>query len=510
MKRRTLLALALALAFAVGNASAQDTGGDTRKEPTPTPAQLEEMKRSLEAQQKQIEKLKQEAAERDRALQDMQKQVEDQQKQVQQQLQQTEAAAEAATRAADAAKASQRQAPDDQNLEKPGIYKASLSPSIAALLQQPNPNTQMVTPPWAVLKIADNVIFRFGSVIQPTYEALQDPNSAGYSQNFYLRRARFNVTANLPENVTVFFQTDDPRVGYSGTSGQKNINSGFLIQDAYAQWNFLGHAMALQGGEFLVPQNRQVLTSVATFLALDLPTWSQQEGPILEWNGGRDYGVGLNGALLNDHLTYRTGVFEGYRAPTSPQEPPLGPAAGARNSLMFAGRVQYDVFDTEYVYAYPGTNLGKKKMLAFAGWYQAQNSYKGYGGDVFFDWPVLEGDAVTVEGDYMHYDGHGQVFNDNGTNNELPEQYTVYTNAGYYLCKLKLQPFVRYEFLHYTEDAINLARGQQRVGGGFNYYVYGQNFKIVPYYERIIPKSQPATAQIKDLNRFVLELQGSF
>lgn len=508
MKRLALLALALALV--AGPATAQDSAAGTQKEPTPTPEQLQEMKRALEAQQQQIEKLKQEAAERDKALEQMQQQVQDQQKQVQEQLSQTEAAAVAAAQAAEAAKSQQRRAMDDQNLDKPGIYKASLSPSIAAMLQQPNPATQVVTPPWAVLKIADNVIFRFGAVLQPTFEALQDPNSKGYSQNFYLRRARFNVLANLPENITVFFQTDDPRLGYAGATGVKNINSGFLIQDAYAQWNFLGNAMALQGGKFLVPTNRQIMTSVATFLALDLPTWAQQQGPIVEEDGGRDYGVGLNGALLGNHLTYRSGVFSGWRAPATPQAPPLGNAAGSRNPLFWAGRVQYDFFDTEYVYSYPGTNLGKKKMVAIGAWGQGQGAYKGYGGDVFFDWPVNDGDAVTAEADYMHYDGHGFVFNDNGTNNVLPEQYSIYTNAGYYFCQLKLQPFVRYEILHYDDDALNLARGQQRVGGGLNYYVYGQNFKIVPYYERIMPKTQPATAQIKDFNRFVLELQGSF
>lgn len=516
MKRLALMALALALV--AGNAWAQDASG-TSKDPAPTPAQLEEMKRALAAQQEQLEKLKKEAAERDKALQEMQKQVEDQQKQVQDQLKQTEAAAKqteaaakqseaaanSAAQAAEAAKANQFQAPSDMNLEKPGVYQASLSKSIMAMLQQPNPNTQVVTPPWAVLKVADNVIFRFGALVQPTYEALQDQVSTGYSQSMYLRRARFNITANLPENISIFFQTDDPRVGYSNPSGTKNINSGFLVQDFYAQWNFLGHAMAVQAGEFLVPQNRQVMTSVATFLALDLPTWSQQEGTILEWNGGRDYGVGLNGALLDDHLTYRTGVFEGYRQPAVP------PAAGSRNSLMFAGRVQYDVFDTEYSYAYPGTNLGKKKMLAFAGWYQSQNSYKGYGGDVFWDWPVMNGDAVTVEADYMHYDGHNQIFNDNGTNNTLPEQYSVYSNAGYYFCQLKLQPFVRYEFLKYTVDAINNLKGTQRAGVGFNYYVFGQNFKIVPMYERVFPKSEPTGHQVlEDYNRFVLEFQGSF
>ncbi len=505
MKRLALLALALALV--AGNAAAQDASGAKSNEPAPTPAQLEEMKRSLEAQQQQIEKLKKEAAERDKALEDMQKSVQDQQKQVQEQLKQTEAAAEAATRAADVAKAQAR--PEDLNLDKPGVVKASLSKSFEAMLQQNNPATGLQTPPWAVLKIADNVMFRFGSVIQPTYEALQDPNSTGYSQNFYLRRARFNVLANLPENISVFFQTDDPRLGYASNNGQKNINSGFLVQDAWAQWNFLGHAMALQGGLFLIPTERQVLTSVSTFLALDLPTWSQQEGTIEEANGGRDYGVGLNGALLGDHLTYRTGLFSGYRSPTTPQQAPLGPAAGSRNSLYFAGRVQYDFFDTEYVYSYVGTNLGKKKVVAIAGFYQAQNSFKAYGGDAFFDWPVMDGSAVTAEVDYIHYDGHSMVFDDNGTNNTLPEQDSLYTNVGFYICQAKLQPFIRYEFLNYAA-VVNLAKEQQRIGGGFNYYVYGQNFKIVPYYERVIPKVEPTTAQIKDFNRFVLELQGSF
>jgi hypothetical protein len=519
MKRLAILALSLALVAAYG--SAQDSGSGDKQDPTPTPAQLEEMKKSLEAQQKQIEKLKQEAAERDKSLEEMQKQVQEQQQKVQDQLKQAEAAATsanaAAAKATEAAKSQPpRSAPEDMNLEpatagKPGVYNASVSKSVEAMLQQPNPATQMVTPPWAILKISDNVIFRFGSVIQPTYEATQDQNSGGYSQNFYLRRARFSVLANLPENITVFFQTDDPRLGTSGTNGQKNINSGFLIQDAYAQWNFLGHAMALQAGEFLIPTERQVLTSVSTFLALDLPTWSQQQGTIEEANGGRDYGIGLNGALLDDHLTYRTGLFSGYRAPTSPQEPPLGPAAGGRNSLYFAGRLMYDVFDTETGYAYQGTYLGKKKILAFAGFYQAQGDYKGYGGDFFWDWPVLDGDAVTVEADYIHYDGHDFTFDDNGTNNTLPEQYSLYANAGYYLCHAKLQPFVRYEFLKYTSDVVNLAKAQQRFGVGFNYYVYGQNFKLVPYFERVLPRENALpTQQLKDFNRFLLEVQGSF
>jgi hypothetical protein len=512
MKRLAILALSLGLLAGYGSAQDSGSGAKEKQDPTPTPAQLEEMKKTLEAQQKEIERLKQEALEGDKALENMQKQVQEQQQKVQDQLKQAEEAASAANAAAakatEASKtqpAAQRQAPDDMNLDKPGVVKATLSKSFEAMLQQPNPATGVVTPPWAVLKISDNVMFRFGTLIQPQYEALQDQVSTGYSQSFYLRRARFNVLANLPENITVFFQTDDIRVGYSNPSGTKPINTGFQLLDGWAQWNFLGKAMALQAGFFLVPSDRQIMMNAATFLAVDLMSWPTQMSTILEESGGRDYGVGLNGALLDDHLTYRAGVYEGYRQPAVP------PAAGSRNSLLFGGRVEYDVFDPQLSYAYTGTYLGKKKVLGVAGWWQAQNDYKAYGGDVFWDWPVMEGDAVTFEADYVHYDGHGQVFNDNGTLNTLPEQYTLYTNAGYYFCKLKLQPFVRYEFLKYTDDVINLAKGQQHAGVGFNYYVYGYNFKISPMYERIFPRGEPVGHQVlEDYNRFVVQLQGSF
>src|SRR4029077_11429040 len=99
----------------------------------------------------------------------------------------------------------------------------------------------------------------------------------------------------------------------SGVTGDKNINTGFLVQDAWAQWGFLGEKAQLQAGEFLVPTVRQPLTSVATFSALDLRTVTFNQNTLLKGNGVRDYGVGFNGYLLDDHLSYRTGIFDGSR-----------------------------------------------------------------------------------------------------------------------------------------------------------------------------------------------------
>ena len=57
--------------------------------------------------------------------------------------------------------------------------------------------------------------------------------------------------------------------------------------------------------------------------------------------------------------------------------------------------------------------------------------------------------------------------------------------------------------------ASNQGKEQSRVGGGLNYYVMGQLFKITPYYERVMPKIMPTTATIKDFNRFVVQFQAS-
>jgi len=376
------------------------------------------------------------------------------------------------------------------------------TPAIAAV------ETAEPAPPLAILKFGDSSL-RFGTLLQPTYDVTQDVNSGGYSQNFYMRRARFFMLGKLGpkvgeglQEVEFFFQVDNPRAGNAAPpTGSKNTGStGFLVQDAYGQWAFGGKAIALQAGLYFVPAVRQIVTNPSTYLALDIPTWALQQNGPLGGNAGRDYGVGFNGYLLDEHLVYRIGVFSGNRQSSTSQSAPLGPAACCRNSPRYAGRVMYDFFDTEGGYVYPGTYRGTRKVVAIGAVVEEQGDYEGYGGDFFADIPIGP-DAMTFETDYMHYDGRGKVYSA-----AIPEQETLWMDGGWYFGAWNVQPFARYEFLNYAASA-NLAKEQQRVGGGFNYYVMGQNFKITPYYERIIPKVQPATARQKDANRFVVQFQ---
>ena len=362
-----------------------------------------------------------------------------------------------------------------------------------------------------IAKVNDDINFRFGAQLQTWAEWTQDPNSEGYSQNLYIRRIRFATLATIGPKLTIFYQTDNPNVGNSGVTGAKNINSGFLTQDAFAEWKLFGDKLMLDGGLFYVPQSRNVLTSTTGVLSLVGGNFVQQQNAVTGSSTGRDWGFGLKGYLIDDHLEYRAGVFSGQRQGTTPEEPPLGPAAGSRNSYRAAGRLQYEFFDTEKGYTYVGTNRGTRKIFAIGGWGDFQGDYRAYGADVATDFPVVKSDAVTFEADYIWYDG-GTQFQQivNGIPvSLLPRQSTFFTAAGYYFDAIKFQPFLRYERLDFRDDAL-ASREQQRYGGGFNWYIFGQNLKISVAYERIVPKIKPTTALIKDTNHLVVQLQAYY
>lgn len=354
----------------------------------------------------------------------------------------------------------------------------------------------------------DTVNFRLGMQIQSWADWQQDPNSRGYSQNFFIRRVRFILMATVAPRVTIFYQTDNPRVGSAATTGTKNANTGFITQDAFVEWRFAGDPAAIQAGLFLIPGPRNSLTSTASFMTFDIGTWELQGNTLLQGNGGRDYGIGMNGYLLNDKLGYRIGIFDGARRAGTAQTPPLGTTAGSRNAYRFAGRVNYDFFDSEKGYTYVGSNNGAKKIVAIGGWYDTQMSYEAYGFDTIFDWPI-EKNAVKFEVDFHHYNsGTAKGFTTAGAPTVAPQD-DFYIDGGFYIAMAKVQPFLRFESLTF-KNTVDKPKNQTRFGGGLNYYIYGNNLKITAAYERIMPKTQPATAQIKDFNHFLVQFQGIY
>jgi hypothetical protein len=354
----------------------------------------------------------------------------------------------------------------------------------------------------AIIKVNDNVNFRLGILLQgwADWNGQSDAagNTAGFQQNLFLRRARLWVGGQVAKDVTFFFMTDNPNLGKStqtvvGGAGGKAPGTGFIVQDAYVEWA-IANEFRIDGGLILIPLCRNCNTSAASLLTMDYGTWSFQESASTQSSVGRDTGFQAKGYLAGDHFEYRAGVYSGFRAP------------GVKNSFRFAGRLQYDVFDVEKVPFYPGTYLGKKKILAIGAGYDAQSDYSAYAGDVFLDFPVGNGNGITAQADYIHYDG-GATFGLDAPaatkSAALYKQNDIFAEAGFFIGSPKVMPFIRYEQQKYADD-VNKGLNRTKYQGGLGFYPYGYNFNIKAGFGRT---NAPDNPNVASTNQYTVQVQ---
>ena len=173
---------------------------------------------------------------------------------------------------------------------------------------------------------------------------------------------------------------------------------------------------------------------------MDLGAYSYLQNAGTAASGGRDVGFVGRGYLFGERLEYRAGVFSGAR---------LSTAAGvqtATNALRGAGRVQIQLLDPEApAYSYPGTYLGKKKVLALGAAIDAQSDYRGVAVDGLLSLPVGS-DGISAQANFIHYDGRALI-------PSLPNQNTLEAEVGYHFNRAKLTPWVKYETRSY-DDAV--------------------------------------------------------
>jgi hypothetical protein len=331
----------------------------------------------------------------------------------------------------------------------------------------------------AVIKVNDNVNFRFGTLIQAWGDAAQDATTKAYAKNLFMRRMRIIIAGQVSPNITFFFQTDNPNLG----KAPKNLGSGFITQDAYVEWKPTGKpTFMIDAGLMLPPLCRDCLGSAAGLLSLDYNSWSFIEGPPTQSSVGRDTGVLAKGYLAGGHFEYRAGAFQGFRG------------VGSRNGFRYIGRAQYNVWETEVAYVYPEAYLGNKKILAIGGAIDKQQDYKAYTADVQLSLPI----GVAKNGfngilTLYHFDG-GKTFT------TLSKQRDAALQLGYYLAGPKAMPFFRFEDQNFR-DSVNSGRNNKRYQAGLGWYPNGNNFNVKGAYTRVSPKTGNKT------NQFTVQMQ---
>ncbi|MBK8597133.1 MAG: hypothetical protein IPP07_21300 [Holophagales bacterium] len=356
-----------------------------------------------------------------------------------------------------------------KKLLRPGVLAAS---ALALFLPAGSVSAQ------AVIKVNDDVNFKFGLLLQGQADWTQNAVNESYAQNLFLRRARLIVGGQIAKNVTFFFETDSPNLGK--VVGGTKVTTGMIVQDAFVSWK-LSDAFTLDGGLILTGIAHNSLQSAASLVSIDYgPHSFLFSGP--EQNVvGRDTGFQVRGYPAKKKLEYRVGIWQGNRD------------AASRNALRTTARLQYNFLEADTGFFYTGSSLGKKKIFAIGGGVDVQKDYKSYALDAYVDHPVGAG-AVSGQVDWIRYDGGSFL-------SSLPKQDVIFGEVGYYLPKAKVMPF----FSVSSKDVASTDAGDEtRWSVGLGYMAVGHNLNLKAAYGKVDPKVG------KSANQFTIQLQAFY
>ncbi|HYP99636.1 MAG TPA: hypothetical protein VER96_13270 [Polyangiaceae bacterium] len=345
---------------------------------------------------------------------------------------------------------------------------------------------------------------KVGLLLQPQYEALGSTNAAhtGTSNNLFLRRTRLLVGGTLFKTFEYFFDTDAPNLFRGATAFDMGVASGaktsqgIVVQDAIATWKAYEDMIKFDAGYMLTPGAHNALQGAGTLLGLDYfansfrhtDVFNAQTAPV-----GRDAGVEVRGLLLDNHIEYRAGLFQGLRKPGT--APPMGGGTGevsGQNMFRFAGRIQINLLDAETGFFYAGTYLGKKKILSVGGALDMQSGYHHWAVDGFADLPAGPG-TLTAQVNFSKWNGNTFV--------ALAKQTALMAEAGYRIDGIGIAPIAKFEL----QDFGNSDASETRVGGGLGWFPYGHNINLKAFFTNINSKTPPAPSH--SYNQFQLQWQ---
>lgn len=195
--------------------------------------------------------------------------------------------------------------------------------------------------------------------------------------DFSLNSARIYLSGKVTDQISFMFNTE-----YNGSSVD--------VIDAAAQFS-TGDTFNVWAGRFLPPSDR-----------------SNLYGPYYASNWG----------------VYQDGVQDGYPFITTGRADGLMywgqfgmakisagafdvPSTLGNSDLLYAGRVQLDLWDPEGGYYLNGTYYGAKDLLAFGVAAQTADGDNAYSADLLLEKKLGGGGVITLEAEYAKYDGLG-------------------------------------------------------------------------------------------------------
>jgi len=326
-----------------------------------------------------------------------------------------------------------------------------------------------------------NGSIKFGLLVQPQYEALGSPTFDGVTHNLYVRRVRVLIGGTLFKDFEYFFDVDYPNLfkSQAGTDAMMNPtllknSPGLNIQDVMVTYKAIADMLKFDAGYMLPPLGHNAVQSAATLYAWDYFANTFRHGDSFGNTApspvGRDLGAEARGLLVDGHVEYRLGLFQGLR------NAPAAPKVGGRNFFRVAGRVQINLLDAEPGFFYAGSYLGTKRIVSFGAAYDFQDDYKYWDIDGIVDLPVGPG-ALTAQVDFAHWNGGTHI-------PALPQQSAIMGEAGFRI--MEFSPIVRFE-RRWVTNATAAVPNETRYAIGLAFWPYGHNSNLKAFYTRVHP-----------------------
>ncbi len=321
--------------------------------------------------------------------------------------------------------------------------------------------------------------------------------------DFMARRAYLSVSGTMTPKLSFFLHYAGDRIGQEGLDNSSlGLGSGMALRDGWVNYKVLGNDFMIQAGRMYVPFTRNYgTTSTKSLLTTELD-WGQgglRSGILYPQKVGRDDSVTLWGNIFEDKLQYRFMVGEGVESS----------AMNPDDRLRFAGRLSFNLFDTETGWFNAGTYLEKKKILAIGGGFDfqpdlvpdsamdgAKRNYEAYTADVHLDVP-LESCAITAELAWITLRNVVNTVTWSGLS--AGTDGDIYTAKAGVLLAGNIQPFVHYELI--APDADN-TDDTTVYGVGCNYYLKGPANKLTLEYSNVDDDN--------DISVDILTLQAAF
>ena len=299
---------------------------------------------------------------------------------------------------------------------------------------------------------------------------------------FRLRRARINLTGDFAEQFDFKMEGD---FGQSdGTSGNRTA---FSATDVWVNWHQFPAAQ-IKVGQYKAPFGLEQLTPDTTLFTIErtLPT-----GAITP---DRQIGVELWGKPFTsiwpeqqDLLTYYAGIFNGNGRNITVND---------NNNFMFAGRLELQPF-TGKVFGQPsflklGGDVLNSRDEAGVNISQSSNLLVNNDGslspfvlpspDERTAWSVdawLELGPFDLIGEYLQEHVEGRTVNGVAPTFANFTTDGFYVTGAYYLIPKKLQAVVQWQYLNPGQKGND---GLYSILGGLNYYIRGDNLKLMVNY----------------------------